>query len=142
MSFSISYNFVSIDKFSGVARKVKKSVDGVKKSVGKMNTAFGRGAKFAGAFVKKLGSLRNLIFAGGLLLGLKKIVTEGVKFQSSMADLQAITGAARKDLEALSASARKNSVRFAQSSSTIADAFTLGASKKPELLKNTAALAD
>lgn len=142
MSFSISYNFVSIDKFSRTAKRVKKSVDGVKNSVKKMNKTFGGGARAAGGFVKKLGSLRNLIFAGGLLLGLRKIVTEGTRFQDSMADLQAITGAVAEDLDALSASARKNSVRFAQSSSKIADAFTLVASKKPELLKNTVALAD
>jgi len=76
------------------------------------------------------------ISAAGFALGIKKIVDIGTKFQDSMADLSAITGATGKDLSFLEGRIFSMSKTYVASQSEVATAIKLVASAKPALLDN------
>jgi len=70
-------------------------------------------------------------------LGLLKIIQEGAKFQDSMADLSAITGAVGKDFDFLKGKVKELAISSRVLPTDVALAFKSVASAKPELLENT-----
>jgi TP901 family phage tail tape measure protein len=146
MAFNISYNFTALDKFSGPVKKINRSTRKVQKRMKSLNKTLDKTEKKFSNLTKRMNKfgnkLKGALTVAGIFLAFKKIVSVGSEFQSSMADLQAITGAVGDELNFLAKSSKNMSVKFAQSSSKIAEAFTLVASKKPELLKNTEALVE
>lgn len=70
------------------------------------------------------------------------VVEVGKRFEASISNLAAITGASGKDLEFLSDEAKRLGVETGKGAANIAEAFKLIASAKPELLSNAAALVE
>ena len=73
-------------------------------------------------------------------IGIGSAVSTIVKFEQSLADLSAITGATGKDLEYLSKASLRLGATSSYSANEVADAFKLVASAKPDLLENVKAL--
>ena len=73
-------------------------------------------------------------------VGLGSTISTIVKFEQSLADLSAITGATGKDLEYLSKASLRLGATSSYSANEVADAFKLVASAKPDLLANVKAL--
>ena len=71
-----------------------------------------------------------------------KAISTAQKFEATIADLSAITGATGKDLEFLTEKAKEFGTQTTLSSSEAAEAFKLVASAKPDLLENGEALAE
>ncbi len=96
------------------------------------------------------GLLKPLALGLGIMVGAVGLlipayigaVRASIAFNQSLADLSAITGATGDDLEVLRHEAIRLSETTTQSATDVARAFTLIASKKPELLESSAALAD
>lgn len=99
------------------------------------------------AWSKAAGSIKNfgLIGAGiftarGMISGLRTTIAVASEFEQSMSNLSAITGAVGEDLDFLRDKAREMGATTTLSAQQTADAFTVIASKKPELLENREAL--
>lgn len=131
MAFNVIYNIIANDKFSKSSKKIGKSADRLK----------GRFAKLKAMSNKLSSGLKKVLVGGALILAFRKMTVEGGKFQDSLADLSAITGAVGKDLEFLKLKAFELSKSAVRSGDEILTAFKLVASAKPELLENTKALA-
>ena len=131
--FNVVYNIIAQDKFSGAAKRIGRSVDRIK---GKFRGARGAAAKF-GAQLK---TLKSAAIAGAVVLAFRKMTDVGGKFQDSLADLSAITGAAGKDLKFLHGEAFRLGKAAAKSGDEVLTAFKLVASAKPELLSDAKAL--
>lgn len=104
---------------------------------------------YDGALNKLKFGLKNvsgMLSQFGVAFGGVAIVSKGIKtiadFETSVADLSAVTGQSGKDLEFLADKSIQFSKRFGVSASSIAEAFKLAGSARPELLKNGQALAD
>lgn len=92
---------------------------------------------------KKLGAALTIGFAIQQAIKLGKQMIEVTReFESSVAELQAITGASAESLEFLSKKAIELSATSTKSSAEILTAFKKIASAKPELLENADALAE
>jgi TP901 family phage tail tape measure protein len=93
-----------------------------------------------------LGNVSGMLQQFGVAFGGVAIVGKGIKtiadFETSVADLSAVTGQSGKDLDFLADKSIEFSKRFGGSASSIAEAFKLAGSARPELLKNGQALAD
>ena len=72
---------------------------------------------------------------------MKFAISTTAKFESSISDLSAITGASGKDLEFLSDAAKEMGATTTKSASEAAEAMKLMASAKPDLLESAEALA-
>jgi len=154
MAFNITYNFVANDRFTRMSEKVNRSVKKMNKRMGKLKKKFGKASGSSTKFGNELGGVKNkglkltaglAVLTGVVLVlnaAMKRVITAGTSFQDALADLSAITGATGKDLDQLSERGKKLSVLFATASPKILEAFKLVGSAKPELLKNTEALAD
>jgi TP901 family phage tail tape measure protein len=99
------------------------------------------------AWSKAAGTIKNfgLIGAGiftarGMISGLRTTIAVASEFEQSMSNLSAITGAVGEDLDFLRDKAREMGATTTLSAQQTADAFTVIASKKPELLENREAL--
>ena len=104
---------------------------------------------YDGALNKLKFGLKNvsgMLSQFGVAFGGVAIIGKGVKtiadFETSIADLSAVTGQSGKDLEFLADKSIQFSKRFGVSASSIAEAFKLAGSARPELLKNGQALAE
>lgn len=165
MSFDVSWIFTAKNQFSKEAKKIAKDISKIKReSLAATRTLSGkekalRKVKAAALIAsRKLRAYRretNLTkkasskltselkaFAVTAIagLGLLKLVQEGAKFQDSMADLSAITGAVGKDFDFLKGKVKELAVASRVMPSDVALAFKSVASAKPELLENTALL--
>lgn len=134
MAFDVEYTIEAIDKFSGTAKRIEKSVGRLDKKVD----------GFAKRSVKRF---RNVSagFAGIFTLGAAAIAGRaltrvGGRFEDQLADLSAITGATGKDLDLLKGKAFEMGKEFADSGSNVLEAFKLVGSAKAELLGNLPAL--
>ena len=166
MSFDVSWIFRAKNEISPEAKAIARDVKKVRKEAlaasGALNrkaTAF-RNVKAAalrakrklrayrkettantfstGALISKFKAFAAVALAG---LGLSAIIREGAAFQSSMADLSAITGAAGDDLDNLKGRVKELALESRTMPTDVALAFKSVASAKPELLENQAALA-
>lgn len=102
------------------------------------------GKGFFGNISKEMSSLAASagIFLGaqGIVMGFQKLIGASSEFEQSISNLSAITGATGEDLEKLEEAARRIGSTTTLSAQQTADAFTIIASKKPELLENNDAL--
>ena len=93
-----------------------------------------------------LGNVTGMLQQFGVAFGGVAIVGKGIKtiadFETSVADLSAVTGQSGKDLDFLANKSIEFSKRFGGSASSIVEAFKLAGSARPELLKNGQAMAD
>lgn len=142
MSNKVSYLFIAQDKYSRIADKVERKTRKVRRGFGKLSLAAKNSAQSFGKSARKFVSGFGAMFtAAAAFFAIKGFLTVGARFQDSMADLSAITGAAGEDLQNLETTI----LRLARASSTsadeVAEAFKLVASAKPELLENLDALA-
>lgn len=131
MAFNVIYNIIAQDKFSAAAKKITRATS-------RMRDRFERTSQSISGFAKKFGAVTAA--AGAALLAFNKFTDVGGRFQDSLADLSAITGATGKDLKFLEEKSFELGKRFAQSGDQILTAFKLVASAKPELLEDAAAL--
>lgn len=104
---------------------------------------------YDGAISKLKGGLSgvtNMLSQFGLAFGGVALAGKGIKtiadFETSVADLSAVTGQSGKDLDFLANKSIEFSKRFGGSASSIVEAFKLAGSARPELLKNGQALSD
>lgn len=104
---------------------------------------------YDGAISKLKGGLSgvtNMLSQFGLAFGGVALAGKGIKtiadFETSVADLSAVTGQSGKDLDFLANKSIEFSKRFGGSASSIVEAFKLAGSARPELLKNGQAMAD
>jgi TP901 family phage tail tape measure protein len=99
-----------------------------------------------GRYEKALGGLKNTLAKVGIAFGgftlIRGAIDVAKEFETSIADLSAITGATGSDLDFLKNKALEFSTRFGQSASEITEAFKLAGSARPELLQNGEALAE
>ncbi len=144
----VIYSFIASDKFSAAARRIARGTQKIRiqfkrlgpaaKSAGlAVKGAFAGMSRAARAFTASMGPLL-VGFAG--IAGVMKTFSLGTGFETTMADLSAITGATGKNLDFL----KEQSLTLGKASkimaSDVVEGFKLVASAKPELLKNNAAL--
>jgi len=135
-----SKNDVQLKKLSSQYREATNAASGLTKEGLRFRD------KLAGSLTKamfKIGAAVAAAFAAREILAFGKHVLEVTKvFESSLAELSAITGAAGEDLEFLSDKALELSANSTKSAAEVLTAFKKIASAKPELLENSAALAE
>lgn len=94
----------------------------------------------------KFGLLTNVLGQFGLAVGgvaiLKGAVETVAEFETQVADLSAVTGQTGKDLDFLKQKAIDFSKQYGESAASIAEAFKLAGSARPELLQNGEALTE
>lgn len=116
-------------------RKIEQNTD----KLGKQRIGIGR-------YEKSITSLRNGLGQLGLAFGIGTVVTDAFRtvseFETQVADLSAVTGASGKELDFMSDKAIEFSKKYGESAASVAEAFKLAGSARPELLKNGAAMAD
>ena len=132
--FNVIYNIIARDKFSGVGKKIGRSVH-------RLKARFRLARRELKKFGAQLKNFKSAAIAGAAILAFKKLTDVGGRFQDSLADLSAITGAVGKDLSFMREEAFKLGKEAAKSGDEVLTAFKLVASAKPELLENTKALA-
>ena len=132
MANEVSFVVVMKDAFVSVSKRINTATTTMRKRF----SGLGKGLSL---LTRKFG---GLITAAAGFFGLRKFFSEGMKFQDTIADLAAITGAAGKDLQFL----QEESLRLAKvsivSASETAGAFKLVASAKAELLEDPKALSN
>lgn len=128
-----------IDQTTIAVTKLEQSTNRHQRNVGNYGSALdGLKTKFRG--------LTNVAGQFGLALGgvalVRGAITTIAEFETQVADLSAVTGQTGKDLDFLKEKAIDFSKRYGESAASIATAFKLAGSARPELLKNGAAMAD
>ena len=130
MANRVSFIIIAKDAFTVVGKKVAQTT-------GKMRKGFKGLSADLGLNNEKF---KNLILSMGAYLGVRRLLSEGTKFQDSIADLSAITGAAGEDLAFLSDEALKLAKMSKTNASKVAEGFKLVASAKAELLEDPTGL--
>ncbi len=137
MAFNVSYIFQARDQFSAVARKVKQQTKGLRKQfkglrtqLTRTNAAFKKTSRTMGSGFKRMAAAAIGFF------GIREFLRTGSEFQSSMADLSAITGAVGKDFDLLKEKTLSMAKIAKISQAEVATGIKLVASAKPELLEN------
>lgn len=133
-SFTIQYLIKARDALSRQANKAARSMRNLGDQSDKAGRKFKGAGKHIGLSLKKMASIAVVV--GATVLGIRAVIREGTKFQDSMADLSAITGATGKDLKFLESRIFSMSKTYVASQSEVATAIKLVASAKPELLEN------
>ncbi len=134
MAFNVIYSVILRNKFSRNSKRIRNSIIKLR-----------RGFKNLRGEINKLGpSMKNVAQAMGVALAAAfvQMIRLGSRFQDSLADLSAITGATGRDLKFLRDEAFKLGKATGKSGSEVLTAFKLVASAKPELLENSKALAE
>lgn len=134
-NFNVLYNIIAVNKFSKVAQKIGLSTDKLRGKMKGLSDTLNKSLK------KGLKDLGGMILAGGVVLAMRRAIQVGARFQDSLMDLSAITGAVGRDLDFMKGKAFELGKVSARSGNEVLGAFTLVASAKPELLSNTKALA-
>jgi TP901 family phage tail tape measure protein len=133
-----------LQKVTAQTAKVREEMNGASTAqrswMGKMADGFNR---YMGMFAAISASLIGIVFT------FRKAVDAANEFESSIANLSALTGLAGKELDwlekkalELSGSITENGIRITQTAQEIVDAFTKVGSARPELLQNKEALAE
>jgi TP901 family phage tail tape measure protein len=148
MPNQVIYSFIANDRYIRIARKISAVTRDVKRAMKDLGPAASRASRRVGAaFARMRKAVRGLMTSLGPLIaafagvaGAMKFVGLGSKFEDSLQELSAITGAAGADLDMLAESSKDLSVAWRTSAPDIAEGFKLVASAKPELLENLPAL--
>lgn len=111
-----------------------------------VDATVGQNQRSVGNYSKAIGGLRNGLMQLGVSFGVFQVLRSGIStisdFQSSLAELSAITGVSGKDLDQLGDKSIDLSKKYGTSASNINEALKLAGSARPELLKNSEALAE
>jgi len=128
------------DKLQLLTKTGKKTEKQIKNIGDESVESFGASAKSVATMAAKT------IVAYGVISKLSQVVKSSVvtqsRFEQSMADLSAITGATGDDLKYLSDQAKIMGETTQYTASQAADAFKLVASAKPDLLENASAMSE
>ena len=112
----------------------------------KIDASVGQNQRSVGNYQKAIGGLRNALLQLGVSFGVFQVLRGGIStisdFQSSLAELSAITGVSGDDLDKLGDKSIELSKKYGTSASNINEALKLAGSARPELLKNSEALAE
>lgn len=111
-----------------------------------IDATVGQNQRSVGNYSKAIGGLRNGLMQLGVSFGVFQVLRSGVStisdFQSSLAELSAITGVSGAELDQLGDKSIDLSKKYGTSASNINEALKLAGSARPELLKNSEALAE
>jgi TP901 family phage tail tape measure protein len=125
-------------------KELKKEFDKLDESVRKAEKSVGENFRTIGKYKEAASSLLSSVGIGlgigGIVAGLKGGIDTIREFESSIANLSAITGLQGEYLNELEGDIVGLSITYGQSAKDIADAVTVVGSKSPELLKNKDAL--
>jgi TP901 family phage tail tape measure protein len=140
LSNQVKYDIVAIDSFSGIAEKIKRNTEKLRRNFGNLGN---QADKTRFKFSKLKAGIAAV--AGGVVVtksigAFKKLVSVGADFEDSLLDLSAITGAQGKELDILAEKSKDMGVKYGAGASSVAQAMKLIASAKPELLENQKAL--
>lgn len=113
---------------------------GISRFASKASAAFNKVRRGASKVSSSIFNIKNALLGAGAAAAGIKLFNVGRAFDASLADLSAITGATGKDLKFLEDAALEFGRTTTLSASKAAEAFTLVASAKPELLANIPAL--
>lgn len=147
MGFKSSYTFLGVDKITNVTKKVARSVDRLAEKFRGLDEKTAKASRTAANTSRTTALISpKLLKIGAAALvvksGFSSIIKEGSRFQNSMSDVEAITGATGKDLKFFSNSAIDLSKKWGTSASEIGNAIANIASGKSELLETPDALVD
>ena len=141
MSNQVTFIFKALDNFTKVGKRISNSVKNIInrfRSLNKQSDKTRRKTVNMGDEISS--SFRRMAAAATAYFSVTKLITEGARFQDSLADLSAITGSTGKDLEFLSEQAFVLAKASAVAQSQVVKAFTDIASAKSELLKDPEAI--
>jgi TP901 family phage tail tape measure protein len=135
------------------ARALLKEITALDSKLKQVDATVGQHQRNVGNYDGAIGKLKgglsgvtNMLSQFGLAFGGVALAGKGIKtiadFETSVADLSAVTGQSGKDLDFLANKSIEFSKRFGGSASSIVEAFKLAGSARPELLKNGQALSD
>lgn len=137
MAFNVSYIFQARDQFSAVARKVKQQTKGLRKQFKGLRTQLSRTNRAFKKTSRTMSSgFKRMAAAAIGFFGAREFLRTGSEFQTSMADLSAITGAVGKDFDLLKEKTLSMARVAKIAQSEVALGIKLVASAKPELLEN------
>lgn len=137
MSFNVSYIFQARDQFSAVARKVQKQTKGLRTQFKGLRAQLKRtDSVFKKTSANMSSGFRRMAAAAIGFFGAREFIRAGSEFQSSLADLSAITGAVGKDFDFLKSKTLELAKASVTSQAEVAQSIKLVASAKPELLAN------
>ena len=128
------------------ARNLLSEITALDSKLKKVDATVGQHQRNVGNYTSAIGSLKSGLYqmAGGL--GVFSILRSAgntvMDFETQVADLSAVTGQTGKDLDFLKGKAVDFSKKYGESAASIAEAFKLAGSARPELLKNGAALSE
>jgi len=138
MSFSVSWVFKAIDKFTPNARRMEKSMKRMRHAMEKLGKVAKRtSAKIKEAFSSKFAAALSF---GAVTAAVAKAGRSFMGFEDNLAELNAIIGPTAEELESLKVSSHEMGIEAAMLGSEVLKAFKLVASAKPELLENIPAL--
>ena len=132
---------------SSVSRtKLAPSIKNLQTEINKSNEAIGRSQGFVGQYQRAFKGLKGVLVGGigigAIVTGFKALIKNSANFEKSLSSLSAITGAIGEELEYFEEKAKETSLVTLQSAEEIVKAYELVGSIRPELLKNSQALAN
>jgi TP901 family phage tail tape measure protein len=149
------YKDLEIRKANGVkltkeeiaeSRKLQKEITSLNAKLTKVDASAGQNWRTIGKYKEAVSGLRNALLQLGVSFGVFQVLRGGIStisdFQSSLAELSAITGVSGDDLDKLGNKSIELSKKYGTSASNINEALKLAGSARPELLKNSEALAE
>lgn len=135
-----------LEESSAEYRVYQKEIDKTETEINNLNNELNEGSvaqdKLGQSTKTSTGFLTKMLVAVGGLTLLKNGFNLVSEFETQIADLSAVTGQTGKDLDFLKDKSIDFSKKFGVSASSIAEAFKLAGSARPELLKNGQAMAD
>ena len=146
MAFTVKWQFIASDRFTPVQRKIEAANRRVDSSFKRVNKTLERQRALINrnnaAFSKFLkGPIANLATGFLGIAAAAKVMQVGLRFETALADLSAITGATGRDLQFLKEQSINTGLAYGMTGDKVLEATKLIASAKPELLENKAALA-
>lgn len=136
----------SVRESSAEYRVYQKEIDKTEKEINNLNNELREGVSANDNLAKSTDKSTQFLKRMVVAVGGFQLVRSGVQliseFETQIADLSAVTGQTGSDLEYLKQQSIDFSKKFGVSASSIAEAFKLAGSARPELLKNGKAMAD
>jgi TP901 family phage tail tape measure protein len=140
----LKYQQSLLPKNSAEYKLYQQEINKTDKQLSQLNDSLGNGGSKVEGFGNTLSKGRNLLMQFGIGFGVFETVRAGIStisdFETSVADLSAVTGQTGNDLKFLEDKAIEFSKKYGESASSVAEAFKLAGSARPELLKNGDAL--
>lgn len=132
----------TINKNTQTLKKSDAAIDRHQRNVGKYPGLFGKAKVAFMSWATAMKASVILALVAGIAKGFRTLVTSSAEYEKSLSSLQAITGVSTKELGFFSDKAKQFSGETLQSANEIVQAFEKVGSIRPELLKDSAALAD